>query len=98
MNIFVMLGTFVKKIPSDSKCFTDYFVRSMSKFIYVEPVSQDEIIELVTSLDCKKSYGPDGINIQLLQDNKYLFGAALVYIFNLSLTTGVVPDKMELAK
>ena len=68
------------------------------KSIYVEPITHDEIIKLITSLDCKKSCGPDGISPQLLKDNKYLFTNPLQYIYNLSLTSGVVPDKMKLAK
>ena len=66
--------------------------------MFVEEVSPCEIFNLITSLKSKKSSGPDGVSCRLLKENAYLFCEPLCYIYNLSLSSGVVPDKFKIAK
>ena len=96
---FCNIGTnLVTSLPSCTNCFTEYLELPSCNSIYVDPVTRDEMLKLISSLSCKKSCGPDGISPQLLKDHKYLFVEPLLYIFNLSISTGVVPDKMKIAK
>jgi len=46
----------------------------------------------------KKSPGPDNIGLKLIKEVAEILINPLVHIFNLSLTTGVVPDKLQIAK
>jgi hypothetical protein len=50
------------------------------------------------SLSNNKSPGPDEISAKLLKENCYIFCEPLQYIYNLSLCTGVVPQKLKFAK
>ena len=45
-----------------------------------------------------KSPGPDNIGPKLIKEVAEILIDPLVHIFNLSLTTGVVPDKLKIAK
>ena len=45
-----------------------------------------------------KSPGPDNIGSKLVKDNVSILADPLIHLFNLSITTGVVPDKLKLAK
>jgi len=45
-----------------------------------------------------KSPGPDNIGPKLIKEVAEILIDPLVHIFHLSLTTGVVPDKLQIAK
>ena len=66
--------------------------------IYVEPTSTKEIEEEIDKLDSSKATGPYSIPTKILKLIKYLISKPLEIIFNLSLTTGVVPDCFKLAR
>lgn len=98
-NFFCNVGkNLVKQLPVSSKHFSDYCNKSFPNSIYVEDVTTYEILNLIASLKNNKSSGPDGINCRLLKENAYLFCEPLCYIYNLSLFSGVVPDRFKIAK
>lgn len=53
---------------------------------------------MICSSKCDKSCGDDGIGPQLTKDNKDMLCEPLVYLYNLLLCNGVVPDKLKTAK
>jgi hypothetical protein len=61
-------------------------------------VSLVELINLIHSLKNNKSSSVDCLNPRLLKENAYLLSVPLQYLFNLSLTKGVVPKKFKIAK
>jgi len=42
--------------------------------------------------------GADNIGVQIIKDNVLFLAKPLVYVFNLSLDSGDVPDAMKIAK
>lgn len=88
----------VKNLPPASKSFTDYLKSSLSESIYVEPITELEIFNLINSLSNKKSCGHDGINTILIKDNVKHFCKPLTYLFNLSLSSGSFPSNFKVAK
>jgi len=66
--------------------------------MYVEDASISEVFNLLTSLKINKSSGPDGISCRLIKENSYLLCETLCYMYNLSLSSGIIPDKFKLAK
>jgi len=64
----------------------------------LEETSECEISNLISSFKSNESSGPYGISCGLLKENVHLLSTPLCYIFNLSLTTSVVPDKFKIAK
>jgi hypothetical protein len=87
-----------KKIPVISKHFSEYLNKPVTKSIYVEDVTAHEVFNLIKSLKSNKSSGPDGLNCGLLKENAYLLCGPLSYMYNLSLISGIVPDKFKIAK
>jgi len=65
--------------------------------IFCEPGTQSELLKLIDSMYSKISCGTD-ICVQIIKDNVLFLVKPLVYIFNLFLEIGVVPDAMKIAK
>ena len=78
--------------------FTGYLDTPVKHSIFVAPVNLEEINQLVRQLNRSKSPGPDNIGPGLIKDNVESFNKPLLHIFNLSLSTGIVPSKMKIAK
>lgn len=87
-----------KKLPTTSNNFTDYMKTANINSIFVEPVTKTEILYIIGKLKNKKSSGHDCIHVSLIKENKELFSEPLEILYNLSLTTGQVPDKLKIAK
>jgi hypothetical protein len=62
------------------------------------PTTCNEIATLIDKLRPKHSHGFDNISPKLVKDMKYGILKPLVHIVNQSLSTGIVPNKMKLAK
>ena len=66
--------------------------------MFREPVQIDELIQLISNLNNNKGAGPDNIGPRLLKEMTTVIIQPFLYIINLSLSTGVLPDKLKLAK
>jgi len=55
-------------------------------------VTNPSVLELLSSLDTKKSVGPDSISPQVLKEARHQIALILTFIYNQSLSSGVVPD------
>ena len=90
----------VKALPqlTNGVTYTDYMPPAIINSMFCEPVNTSEISKLIAGLNGAKSCGPDGIGPQLIKDNNYLFCEPLMFLFNLSLTKGIVPDTLKVAK
>ena len=54
--------------------------------------SEDDILEIILSLDTNKASGLDGISVRMLKETAATISPILCTLFNLSITMGVVPD------
>ena len=59
--------------------------------------NEAEVYNLIISLDSSKSTGPDGISTKMLKGSVDAIMPNLTRLFNLSLTTGTVPDSWKFA-
>ena len=80
-----------------SQCL-NYLKGHVSHSMYLKPVEEYEIIEIVRKLKQKKSPGHDSISTTIVQQNIDLLLLPLHYIFNLSFESGQVPQSLKLAK
>ena len=62
------------------------------------PASITEIEDEISDLNSSKSTGPFSIPTKLLKTLRFLLSGPLTYLFNCSILTGVVPDKLEIAR
>ena len=65
---------------------------------YLLPVTSNEIEEVISTLNTKKACGPFSIPAKLLKLLKCFLSKPLETIFNVSFTTGMVPDNFKVAK
>jgi len=60
-------------------------------------VTTPGVLKLLSQLDVRKSIGPDGISPWILKETSHEVAPILTFIFNQSLSSGVVPQDWRLA-
>ena len=67
--------------------------------MYCLPVYDIELSRLIHSLiQSSKSPGPDEIGVSLIKEVSSIIVQPLAFIFNLSITNGVFPEQLKIAK
>lgn len=66
--------------------------------MFVDPVSPDEVYNLLSNLDVNKAYGVDQISNKLLKQCRYSITYFISCCINESFATGTYPDCLKLAK
>ena len=99
-NHFIALPAKIsREIPSVQKSFYEYLKPNRDNAsLFFRPTSMFEIITLVSSLKSSKSSGSDDIAPRVVKECIHLFVEPLCDIINKSLSQGVVPDKLKVAK
>ena len=59
--------------------------------------SEDEVIDLLTSLNLTKASGSDGISATMLRNTACSIAPAIVMLFNMSISTGKLPSAWKLS-
>lgn len=95
---FTTIGDKIEKdIPLTSNNFAHYLQNSVNESIFLNPVNEAEILDLISQMKVSKSCGPTSIPNKLLK----LFGSKLAHplqhVINLSFCTGHFPDLLKLA-
>ena len=88
---------YAQKIAPSSTHISEYLLKidqNINSF-YILPIDRGEIKKLVLALPNKMSSGHDNISTFLLKILYLCLLSALEYIFNLSIQTGIFPDKMK---
>ena len=100
-RFFVDVGpSLAKQIPPIGKVYGDYLKEPIINSIFLSPVTEHEIIKIVTAFNNNKASGIDGIDFSP-KVIKLVIGhisKPLCHIFNLCLLNGNFPDKLKLAK
>ena len=88
----------IPKSNSDND-FTQYLsnMNNMDS-LYIEPVSEEEIIQLVNNAKSKTSKGHDDLDMCLVKKIIPYVVTPLKHIFNTSLQKGIFPDSMKKAR
>jgi len=98
-SYFCAVGSnLASKITTTQKEFKQYLGKQILSSMVCEPVTRSEIINIVHAFKDGKSPGPDNIGPKLLKSILNDLTDPLVYICNLSFTTGCVPDSLKIAK
>ena len=61
------------------------------------PVSDDQVLQLLKSLDTRKAVGPDELPASILKTHADTLTPSLTKIFNASLSTGSLPNEFNCA-
>ena len=76
----------------------DYLPVMRSNSIYIKPVVASDIIKLIDKFNPNKSAGHDSVGNYIIKKVGNEIVKTLTNIFNISLSTGVVPDQLKTAK
>ena len=85
-------------IPTTGSKFDNYLGNHNPSTLFFVPTDREEIIGIINKLEGKKSSGHDEIDNFLLKTIILSIATPLAYIFNLSLSSGIVPDNIKIAK
>ena len=78
--------------------FKKYMKTPMLNSIFLDDVSENEIINMVNLSKSKTSFGYDGISMQIVKYIIKVIAKPLAYITNISFKNGIFPDNMKTAK
>ncbi|XP_065640491.1 uncharacterized protein LOC136073066 [Hydra vulgaris] len=97
-NFFLDVGpNLAAKIPIGQKKFDSYL--ATTDLIMEEPIlTKSELHTAFNSLKKNKSAGIDQINVNVIKSVFDIIEPSLFHIFNLSLKSGHIPDKLKIAK
>ena len=99
ITFFVNIGpTLADDIPISNDTFSTYLTDAVGDTLFLKPVTQAEIINLVNNTKSKKSKDHDDIDMCLVKKLIPYLVIPLEHIFNISLQTGVFPDCMKIAR
>ena len=87
-----------QNIPKTNRHFSTFLSQPIPNSIYFVPTTKYEITDIVTALNNKHSAGSDGISNFILKGVISSIADPLEHIFNLSITSGVFPEQMKIAK
>ena len=75
------------------------YLRDNSKnSLYLEPVTNFEVEDIISNLDSAKSAGPNSIPVNLLKILKRYISHPMAELVNQSFLTGIFPQKLKVAK
>ena len=98
-NFFSTIGKQTSQnVPHVNTNYTSYMPNPTLNSIFIEPVTEDQVLHAATKLKPKSSYGHDQISSKLLKVTLPIIIKPITHIINTSLTTGIVPKSMKTAR
>ena len=99
-NFFVNIGPELssKIVTQDKKPFTSYLKKNITSVFEFSFVEEDATAKIIKSLKNKPSAGHDGISLKFLKSIAPSIINPLTLIINQSLTTGIFPTSLKIAK
>ena len=86
------------KIPASEKSHSSFLPPKLVNSIFLEVASEEEIIEICGTCRSGSAVGHDSISMNLIKDSidKIIF--PITGIINLSITSGIVPNQLKIAR
>ena len=98
-DFFVNIGNKVEaKIPNSKSSFLNFLKNRASNSMFVTPVDDIEVLNMLNKLDKSKSSGPNSIPTNLLKNHAVAFVTPLKLALNQSFAEGKFPDLLKIAK
>ena len=87
-----------ENVPKSNKHYSEYLTNPITNIMFLEPVEPSNIFEIVNKLKPKTSCGHDQISSKMIKDTIQNIAIPLSHIINRSLSTGIVPNQLKIAK
>ena len=80
--------------------FSSYLSKSTDNTMFFNPITEDEVLEVIKNLDAKKSTGHDGFSKLIIKFKTLAaeLSVPLTPIFNMSIKDGIVQDQLKTAR
>lgn len=98
-NYFSKVGdNIADALPKSNKSFTDYMSKPLANSIVFDSITLTELNNVIDALPNNKASNDDFLNARLLKEYKEYLSEPLLFILNLSLSSGTCPDSIKIAK
>ena len=99
-HYFLSMGKNISdSIPPVNHSYDSYLPNNrIEKSLFLKPISVSEIIKITSNIKMSKSTGHDNISSRIVKSSIHCLVEPLCYIFNRSICSGIVPEKLKLAK
>ena len=99
MIFFVNVGPkLALNIQHTGKNYYDYLQDPQTSSMYMKPIVEMDIVKIIEKFDQNKSAGNDNIGNFVIKRVCNEIVKPLSMIFNLSISTGIIPEKLKIAK
>lgn len=88
----------VKAMPNANVDFHTFLTANNYEPIDIQPITLKELESTCKSFKTGKSPGYDNISMSIIKSTFHTISAPLLHIINLSITSGIFPDKLKIAK
>ena len=85
-------------IPNSTRSYQSYLHGNFSNSLFLYPSTEHEILEICSSFRSGTAAGLDNVTMNVIKETASLICSPIVHIFNLSLSSGSVPDQMKCAR
>ena len=100
-EFFVNVGTRLSSmivLNNDTLTFENFLTTPVRSIFTLKQVSENEILNIINSMENKKSSGQDDLSNKLIKSIKNEISRSLTLIINQSLTTGIFPEALKISK
>ena len=98
-DFFVNIGPkLASGIKHSWKDYFEYLLNPTQTSLFMKPIIAKEIVKIISKFNQNKSPGHDGIGNLIVKNVAHIVSRPLADIFNLSLSTGSVPEQLKIAK
>ena len=98
LNTLLMLARLWQKTDIVNKDPTEYLKGNYPKSMFLHETDEDEIFNVIMKQKLNKAAGFDDISINVVKYTADILCKPLSFIFNNSLTKGIFPDSLKIAK
>ena len=98
-DYFINIGpNLAKKIKSDNNdTFEEYLYGSYQSSLFLNVITENELETELGNMKLNTSSGFDDVNTKIIKKIAKEISKPLTHIFNLSFSTGIVPDKLKIS-
>ena len=97
-NFFVTIAKNInKKIIHTNANYRDYLGNSVTNSFFLKPTNEEKVNSIIKQMKTNKAIGPSSIPTKILKMSQQIIVKPLIYLINLSFSTGVFPDLLIIA-
>ena len=97
-NFFVTIAKNInKKIIHTNANYRDYLGNSVTNSFFLKPTNEEKVNSIIKQMKTNKAIGPSSIPTKMLKMSQQIIVKPLIYLINLSFSTGVFPDQLIIA-